>query len=217
GAQGGKKKEQTDMSLPSEDTLYPVSKESAIFSFSMEMRREEDLEENGVERRGGKEDGVSRGGGTFRQLKSLKTAIEHVPSHRYLKRLCSQRLFASPNPEEMTIYLYKSTSLIDRGMPVVLNFSKSNCFLRCCKEGERVFLQVEMCEKKKLKKISMNDENTLSFLFYMRADHTRQRRFESALHGGWFIQINTTNSVEMATMDGGMEEEQFLFVIQTNQ
>lgn len=281
----GRKKEQTDMSLPSEDTLYPVSKESTIFSFSMEMRREEDLEENGVEQEGGKEDGgleedvcgaenqeygegedlliismkktsisvvrgrgcdsgspcqgchgtgctfndvvmvsesskvvlVSRGGGTFRQLKSLKTAIEHVPSHRYLKRLCSQRLFASPNPEEMTIYLYKSTSLLDRGMPVVLNFSKSNCFLRCCKEGEHVFLQVEMCEKKKLKKISMNDETTLSFLFYMRADHTRQRRFESALHGGWFIQINTTNSVEMATMDGGMEEEQFLFVIQTSQ
>ncbi|XP_010790446.1 uncharacterized protein [Notothenia coriiceps] len=281
----GKKKEQNDMSLPSEDTLHPVSKESTIFSFSMEMRREEDLEENGVKQEGGKEDGgleedvcgaenqeygegedlliismkktsisvvrgrgcdsgspcqgchgtgctfndvvmvsesskvvlVSRGGGTFRQLKSLNTAIEHVPSHRYLKRLCSQRLFASPNPEEMTIYLYKSTSLIDRGMPVVLNFSKSNCFLRCYKEAERVFLQVEMCEKKKLKKISMNDETTLSFLFYMRADHTRQRRFESALHGGWFIQINTTNSVEMATMDGGMEEEQFLFVIQTNQ
>ncbi|KAJ4947924.1 hypothetical protein JOQ06_009953 [Pogonophryne albipinna] len=253
----GRKKEQTDMSLPSEDTLYPVSKESTIFkedvcgAENQEYGEGEDLliismkkTSISVVRGRGCDSGspcqgchgtgctfndvvmvsesskvvlVSRGGGTFRQLKSLKTAIEHVPSHRYLKRLCSQRLFASPNPEEMTIYLYKSTSLLDRGMPVVLNFSKSNCFLRCCKEGEHVFLQVEMCEKKKLKKISMNDETTLSFLFYMRADHTRQRRFESALHGGWFIQINTTNSVEMATMDGGMEEEQFLFVIQTSQ
>ncbi|KAK5874192.1 hypothetical protein PBY51_019163 [Eleginops maclovinus] len=285
----GKGKDHSDMSLPSEDTLRPVSKESTILSFSMEMRREEDLEENAVEQDGSKkEDGgieenvcgaenneygergdlliismsktsisvvrgrgcesgspcqgchgtgctfndvvmvsesskvvlVSRGGGSFRQLKSLKTPIEHVPSRHYLKRLCSEgNLFASPNPEDMTIYIYKSTSLEDKGMPVVLNFSKTISFLRCCKNGERVFLQVEKCEKQKLKKISMNDECTLSFLFYMNTDQTKQRRFESALHGGWFIQINTTGTtekVEMATMDGGMEEEQFLFIIQTN-
>lgn len=34
--------------FPAEDAFYPVSKESTLLSFSMEMRREEGLEENEV-------------------------------------------------------------------------------------------------------------------------------------------------------------------------
>nr|QJD09009.1 putative interleukin 1 family member [Cyclopterus lumpus] len=279
-------KEHTEQVFPAEDTLHPFSKESTVLSFSMEMRREEDLQQNEVgreaEREGGgakeeevcqpenKENGergdlliismtktsisvvsgrgcdnrspcqegckgtgctfnevvmvsessevmlVPRGGGCLRLLKSLNTAIEHLPSHLYLRGLCSQKaIYASPNPEEMTIYYYKSTSFTFRGQPVVLNFSKSNCFLRCCKEGDRVFLQVETCEKQRLKKISKNDEGALSFVFYMKAGGTKHRTFESALHGGWFIQIDTTDLVAMATLDGGTGNESFLFVIQT--
>ncbi|XP_037339655.2 uncharacterized protein LOC119225998 [Pungitius pungitius] len=273
----------TEQFFSSEDTLHPFSKESTVLSFSMDMRRMEDLErsdEGGVAQEGGvapedvcqPESGgrgdvliismtktsisvvtgrgcdsggpcegcpatgctfndvvmvsqssqvvlVSRGGGSFSQIKSLDTPIEHLPSHQYLRGLCSQKIiYASPNPEEMTIYFYKATSFsFFRGQPVVLNFSKSNCFLRCCKEGDRVFLQVETCEKQKLKKICKSDEIALSFVFYMKTDGTKERTFESALHADWFIKIDTSfaNSVGMANLDGRKGDESFFFVIQT--
>ncbi|TNN52100.1 Interleukin-1 beta [Liparis tanakae] len=279
-------KEHTEQVFPAEDTLHPFSKESTVLSFSMEMRREEDLQQSEVgqeaerEEDGDKEEDVCqpenkengergdlliismketsisvvngrgcdsrspcqgchgtgctfndvvmvsesskvmlvpRGHGDLCQRKSLNTPIEHFPSQQYLRGLCSHKaIYASPNPEEMTIYYYKSTRFFTfKGQPVVLNFSNSNCFLQCCKEGDRVFLQVETYEKQKLKKISKNDEGALSFVFYMKAGGTKQRTFESALHGGWFIQIDNTNLVTMATLDEGGGNESFLFIIQT--
>uniref|UniRef100_A0A8C9X2H3 Interleukin-1 beta n=2 Tax=Sander lucioperca TaxID=283035 RepID=A0A8C9X2H3_SANLU len=279
--------EHTEQSFPAEDTLHPFSKESTILRFSMEMRRETDLEnevgqegevkedvgieedicqaENEVNGERGdllivsmKKTSISvvtgrgcnsgspckgchgtgcnfndvvlvaesskvvlvpRGGDSMKQIKSLTSPIEHVVSHYYLRAVCPQStVYASPNPEEMTIYYYKyiQTNTSFRGVPVVLNFSKTNCFLRCCKEGQKVFLKVETCEKQRLKTISMSDESTLSFVFYMKADRTSRRKFESALHGGWFIQIdNHFESVDMATLDGGAGDESFLFLIQT--
>ncbi|XP_042343960.1 interleukin-1 family member A [Plectropomus leopardus] len=277
------KMKHTEQTFPAEDTLQPFTKESKILSFRMEMRREEDLQDNGVGQEGEAEENgimedvcpsentengergnllvismkktsisvvrgrgcdpgspcqgchgtgctlndvvvvsessevvlVPRGGDSFRQLKSFHTPVEHVVSHRYLRGLCSQsNLFASENPEEITIYYYKSTGTSFRGMPVVLNFSRSNCFLRCCKEGERVFLRVETCEKQRLKKISKSDESTLSFVFFMKGSQ-QQQKFESALHGGWFIQIDNAHSVKMAGLEGGAGDEAFLFIIQT--
>lgn len=49
--------------------------------------------------------------------------------------------------ERITIYCYKSNEQEEgeyRGMPVVLNFTESDCFLRCCKKDQRVFLQAEV-------------------------------------------------------------------------
>lgn len=48
--------------------------------------------------------------------------------------------------ERITIYSYRSNEMEKeyRGMPVVLNFTESNCFLRCCKNDQSVFLQVEV-------------------------------------------------------------------------
>lgn len=73
---------------------------------------------------------------------------------------------------------------------------------------------LQTCEKQRLKQISKSDESTLSFVFYMKADHSKQRKFESALHRGWFIRMVDTDLVEMGTVDGGKEDEQFLFIIQ---
>ncbi|XP_061669847.1 uncharacterized protein LOC133497731 isoform X2 [Syngnathoides biaculeatus] len=160
---------------------------------------------------------VSRGGGTFKQMRMFDTPIEHVASHKYLRGLCSQKtLYVSQQPEKMTIYYYKSTCL-DPHYPVVLNFTDSDCFLKCSKKGENVILQVEAVDKKKLKSISMNDETTLCFVFYMKSDSTKQRKFESALYRGWYIQIATSDSdsVEMAKSDGHQGIQSFLFVIQT--
>lgn len=164
---------------------------------------------------------VPRGSAIFKQEKLSNVLIEHVDTHRYLRGRCSQRsLYVSPNPEKITIYYYKSTSsLVEegnyRGVPVVLNLTMSNCFLRCCKDGDRVFLQVEECEHQRLRQISKSDESTLAFVFYMKTDKTKQRKFESVLHHGWFIHIVTqSDSVEMATLDGHREDHSFLFVIQ---
>uniref|UniRef100_A0A3P8U7V2 Interleukin-1 beta n=1 Tax=Amphiprion percula TaxID=161767 RepID=A0A3P8U7V2_AMPPE len=161
---------------------------------------------------------VPRGSGSFRQEKLSNVLIEHVDSHRYLRGQCSQKsLYVSPNPEKITIYYYKSNFMERnfRGVPVVLNLTSSNCFLRCCKDGDRVFLQVETCEQQRLRQISKSDESTLSFVFYMKSDKTKQRKFESVLHHGWFIHIVTeTECVEMATLDGRVEEHSFLFIIQ---
>ncbi|XP_023188681.1 uncharacterized protein LOC102218441 isoform X1 [Xiphophorus maculatus] len=160
---------------------------------------------------------VPRGDVSFRQEKLADVLIKHVPTHRYLRTICSEKtVYSSPNPEKITIYYYKSNAMdrTFRGIAVVLNLTGSNCFLRCCKEGDRVLLQVETCEKQRLRQISKNDDCTFSFVFYMMADRTKQRKFESALHNGWFIHVANTDLVEMAETDGERGESSFLFIIQ---
>ncbi|XP_077374823.1 interleukin-1 family member A isoform X2 [Festucalex cinctus] len=42
---------------------------------------------------------VSRGGATFKQLRTFNTAVEHAATHKYLRSLCSQKtLYVSPHP-----------------------------------------------------------------------------------------------------------------------
>ncbi|KAM9408770.1 uncharacterized protein KZ484_001155 [Pholidichthys leucotaenia] len=136
---------------------------------------------------------VPRGNDSFKQEKLLNALIEHVPSQRYLKGICSQQVIVAtpnqPNLENITIYLYKS-NIKDRatkGVPVVLNLTDSNCFIKCCMVGDKVLLKVEACEKQKLSKICKSDTSTISFVFYMKANRQKQRSFESVLHRGWFI------------------------------
>ncbi|RVE74335.1 hypothetical protein OJAV_G00021040 [Oryzias javanicus] len=159
---------------------------------------------------------VPRGGGMFRLEKLSEVFIEHKPSHRYLKRICSKTdIYTSPNPEKVTIYYYKSNIMekIYRGMPVVLNFTDSNCFLKCCKEGDNVVLQIETSEKNRLQQISKSDDSALAFVFYMIADRTKQRKFESALYEGWFICVQENTKAEVEPLND-MKEELFLFIIQ---
>ncbi|XP_078800431.1 uncharacterized protein LOC144990948 isoform X1 [Oryzias latipes] len=155
-------------------------------------------------------------GGSIRLEKLGEVFIEHKPSHRYLKRICSKTgLYTSPNPEKITIRYYKSNSVDKpyRGMPVVLNFTDTNCFLKCCKTEDGMILQIETCEKGRLQQISKSDESTLAFVFYMKADRTKLRTFESALYGGWFICVQENTKVGMEPLDK-MKEELFFFIIQ---
>ncbi|XP_012729831.2 interleukin-1 family member A [Fundulus heteroclitus] len=160
---------------------------------------------------------VPRGDVSFRQEKLSDVLIKHVPTHRYLRCICSEKtVYSSPNPEKITIYYYKSNAMdrLFRGIAVVLNLTGSNCFLKCSKDGDRVLLETETCEKEKLMQISKKDECTFSFVFYMKADRTKQRKFESALYKGWFIHLASTDLVEMAETDGERGDSSFLFVIQ---
>uniref|UniRef100_H3CVU5 Interleukin-1 n=1 Tax=Tetraodon nigroviridis TaxID=99883 RepID=H3CVU5_TETNG len=164
---------------------------------------------------------VSRGSESFKQEKSSNVMIQHVASHYYLSLVSEKIISASPNlsqhPERITIYSYKTNEVEQgqyRGMPVVLNFTDSDCFLRCCQEDQRVFLQAEGCDKRRLRQISKSDESALSFVFYMKADLSKQRTFESALHPGWFIRVEESDQVGMAHLEREEEEYSFLFVIQ---
>ncbi|XP_062274386.1 uncharacterized protein LOC133979773 [Scomber scombrus] len=264
-------KEPTNQPDPAEDFLYPVSKETRVLNFNMEMMREEDQESDWSKEGEGREDGgieddvcqpedeqngqdkhllvisltktsisVVKGRGcddgstchdvvvvaesstvtlvprgSFRQDRTQNVMVECLASQQYLRGICSQKtVYVSPNPENITIYYYRSTSRLFTGIPVVLNFTGSNCFLRCCKEGQKVLLQVETCDKKMLRKISKDDKTTLSFVFFMKGPRS-ELTFESVLHRGWFIQIVNTDEVEMATLDGRKKDQSFLFVIQT--
>uniref|UniRef100_A0A3Q0R7A7 Interleukin-1 beta n=1 Tax=Amphilophus citrinellus TaxID=61819 RepID=A0A3Q0R7A7_AMPCI len=160
---------------------------------------------------------VPRGSTSFRQEKFLNVLVEHVATHLYLRGVCSQSvIYASPNPEKITIYYYKSNGIRwgSTGVPVVLNLTDSNCFLRCCKQADTMLLKLETCEKERLKQISKSDESTLSFVFYMRGDAVKRRKFESALHRGWYINVINTDSVGMAALDGHAEPQSFVFIIQ---
>lgn len=72
---------------------------------------------------------------------------------------------------------------------------------------------MQTCEKGRLQQISKSDESTLAFVFYMKADRTKLRTFESALYGGWFICVQENTKVEMEPLDK-MKEELFFFIIQ---
>lgn len=140
---------------------------------------------------------VSRGPRVFSREKCNEAELEHIHSHLFMRSLCSQNsVYMSQSPERITIYYYKFKP-VSKGLPVVLNFTGSECFLKCSRnEVDRVMLTVEVCDKQKLKKISHSDHAALSFMFYMKSDPGRNTTFESALHQGWFIRVSD-GQVEM--------------------
>ncbi|CAL1604594.1 unnamed protein product [Knipowitschia caucasica] len=158
---------------------------------------------------------VSRGSGSLKCLKGNEVEVEHS-SHMYLRALCDQsRAYVSHKPERMTIYYYRSVNLDPRGLPVVLNFTNSNCFLMSCADGDRVLLKVQFCEKKNLKKISNSDQHLLSFVFYMKSEPTGKTTFESAKHCGWFIQVSGSDCEVLLQTEEPREEKMFHILIQT--
>lgn len=74
-----------------------------------------------------------------RQLHTAKI-FQHlnlILNFKFICLLCS---------EKITIRYYKSNSVDKpyRGMPVVLNFTDTNCFLKCCKTEDGMILQIEV-------------------------------------------------------------------------
>uniref|UniRef100_A0A8C6USV2 Interleukin-1 beta n=1 Tax=Neogobius melanostomus TaxID=47308 RepID=A0A8C6USV2_9GOBI len=156
---------------------------------------------------------VARGGGSLRHLKCSEAVVEHMSSSLYIRSVCQEkRVYVAENPERITIYYYKSDAKTN-GLPVVLNFSGSDCFLKCCKNGETVQLQVERCDKQILRSISRSDQHALAFVFYMKSERTRITTFESALYSGWLIQVSDCG-VEMVKTAGPQEENFFYIIIQ---
>ncbi|CAL8379466.1 unnamed protein product [Arctogadus glacialis] len=143
--------------------------------------------------------------------------LENIHSRTYLRDLCEDNmLYASNNPTEMTIYSYKSTVTNEtfRGVPVVLNFTKSESFLKCTKQDNGAILRVEACDKQRLRLICKQDESVLAFLFYMKGTMSGEHQFESALCEGWFIQVLDKEKVLVANPPVPNNEPSFYFVIE---
>ncbi|KAF4107394.1 uncharacterized protein si:ch73-226l13.2 [Onychostoma macrolepis] len=82
------------------------------------------------------------------------------------------------------------------GVPVVLNFTDTDNFLCCTSQGEETILTVKTYDRKKIR-ISANDPEKLSLIFYMSQKCDGLRYFESVLHRGWFIHTVNDDVVKM--------------------
>ncbi|KAJ8282478.1 hypothetical protein COCON_G00049970 [Conger conger] len=118
-----------------------------------------------------------------------------------------------PNAD-ISIYYYKSDSVEsdNRGAPVVLNFSGTECFLNCKNQDGKAILSIESCDKIKLKHIVSGDKETWPFVFYMKRNKGDSLHlFESANCPGWFIH---SKNEDVAVKRRETEEETFFFIIQ---
>ncbi|KAL1021765.1 hypothetical protein UPYG_G00017690 [Umbra pygmaea] len=258
---------------PGSGGLHPVTKENTMFSFSLEMRREDDLTDmecdgchlsddvtkedvnededdfdnlilvtmkntniSVIRGRGGcdgkpcdinevvmvaESSKITQGMGNLENVKQWdNTIIENYLYHLYIRRKRKPDGVIIPklasNPEKITIYQYKSDCVDGdfRGIPVVLNFTNSNCFLKCVNNGTNVSLNVMACDKQRLKSIKKDDEEILPFVFYMKAESSKTRRFESAVNQGWFI--HTANEIELGVaVPQATGDQSFFFIIHT--
>ncbi|XP_015219155.1 uncharacterized protein [Lepisosteus oculatus] len=113
----------------------------------------------------------------------------------------------------MTIYYYKVDNVDGdfRGTPVVLNFTNTNCFLKCSKIRGKVTLNIDSCNKENLQQISCGNKDTWPFVFYMKASRDNCRRFESANFPGWFIKETALEVMRVESRN--TEDQSFFFLI----
>ncbi|XP_051957785.1 uncharacterized protein LOC127626207 isoform X1 [Xyrauchen texanus] len=114
----------------------------------------------------------------------------------------------------ITIYYYMVNILdSNAGVPVVLNFTGTNNFFRCTTEQDKKTLKVESYTKSELKNICADDPEKWSFVFYMTSEKDSLRRFESALHRGWFIHIQNVCDSNEVDMDERENDKSNMFFI----
>uniref|UniRef100_A0A8C2JVK8 Interleukin-1 n=1 Tax=Cyprinus carpio TaxID=7962 RepID=A0A8C2JVK8_CYPCA len=96
----------------------------------------------------------------------------------------------------------------ESGVPIVLNFTGTDNFLSCTSKGEEKILTVKTYDRKK---ISADDPEKSSLIFYMSQKRDGLRYFESALYRGWFI--HTINDIGVK-MQRGNNAPSSCFVIE---
>ncbi|XP_078264846.1 uncharacterized protein LOC144598543 [Rhinoraja longicauda] len=116
---------------------------------------------------------------------------------------------------QMTIFYYKSNKIPNPycGLPVVLKFSKTNCFLMCHSEESNILLRIEGCTSDSLKRIPEGSPKW-RFIFYMKEQQDGTLSFESAQYPGWFI--NNLWNQKRAEMKRTVEETlnaDFIFIL----
>ncbi|KAL4656893.1 hypothetical protein GN956_G3924 [Arapaima gigas] len=143
--------------------------------------------------------------------------IQNLNNDKFMKNTENTVCMSAHNllkSARITIYFYKYTDIYGpfHGIPVVLNFTGSEKFLKCSAKDNKVFLTVECYEKQKLLQFGCSDKDCLSFLFYMKANQDGSKKFESAMHMGWFMK-GFCNKVEMGPLSP--ENESCYFLIQS--
>ncbi|XP_048090627.1 interleukin-1 family member A isoform X2 [Alosa alosa] len=139
-------------------------------------------------------------------------ALEGLLSRLYVNPVGDQTRLKT-NPAKITIYYYQSNHVdgSSKGVPVVLNFSGTDKFIRCSRHPDSLeaIINVTPYEKSKLKCISKEDHESLAFVFYMKGGRARERIFESAHCEGFFIHSN--NRAITATRQN--MDDTFYFII----
>lgn len=143
----------------------------------------------------------------------------HNDRDQYLRPgVCRRRIVLSRQNSEsaqMTIFYYKSNKIPNpyHGLPVVLKFSNTNCFLMCHSEELNILLRIEECSSESLKNIAEGSP-TWRFIFYMKEQQDGTLSFESARYPGWFI--NNEWNEKRAEMKKTVEETlnaDFIFIL----
>nr|AJY53641.1 interleukin-1 receptor antagonist [Ctenopharyngodon idella] len=125
----------------------------------------------------------------------MKTFMEEKYVSRSLPkhRICLNNTMSEP----ITIYYYTKNDC--PGLPVVLNFTNTENFFSCTTKQDvnTKILTVVQCRKSDLQKICPDDPQKWSLVFYMSTGADNLRRFESALHRGWFIYTKNVEKYEV--------------------
>uniref|UniRef100_UPI00358EFC33 uncharacterized protein n=2 Tax=Myxine glutinosa TaxID=7769 RepID=UPI00358EFC33 len=95
----------------------------------------------------------------------------------------------------MTIYEFKPLIPSNKGVPVILGFTNSNCFLACkADDTGNIRLTVETCDPNCFKRIDNDDKDVHPFIFFRKEQQDGSIWFESACFPCWFIESNARNS-----------------------
>ncbi|RXM32682.1 Cytoplasmic tyrosine-protein kinase BMX [Acipenser ruthenus] len=228
----------TQQKAPNKGVYQPYFKEMVVMNISMEMEREDKTEEEETagasdDKDTGASDPVDEGRCEAEDLlvvslsETSVTILRGRGHERPPGTRCSTCHSKNCNLHDavvlskastltlanMTIYHYKS-DYVDGpflGTPVVLNFTKSNCFLCCDKDKDKVILKVDACHKEELRHIS-DDLPTWQFVFYMKANADNARRFESAKYRNWFLSEPLKGTVRMKPKEIESEQSFFFFI-----
>uniref|UniRef100_A0A8C4PWV4 Interleukin-1 n=2 Tax=Eptatretus burgeri TaxID=7764 RepID=A0A8C4PWV4_EPTBU len=135
----------------------------------------------------------------FRELPEVHVVSEYDTSLTRCNSpvgVCAEP-FHSPIPKKflMTIYEFKPLFPSNKGVPVILGFTNSNCFL-ACKEDDtgNIRLTVETCDPSCFKSINNDDKEIHPFMFFRKEQLDGSIWFESACFPHWFIESNAINS-----------------------
>ncbi|TSY13819.1 hypothetical protein Baya_14042 [Bagarius yarrelli] len=125
---------------------------------------------------------------------------------------------ALQDERDITIYYYRSNMLDDlgKGVPVVLNVSNSNQFLKCTFQQDKAVLSLGCFEKEKLNLIYKNDPLVWPFVFYLTHTKDDCRHFESAECRGWFIRTQSELVYMDKDADKNLEDKSFLLISSPN-
>ncbi|KAG7315339.1 hypothetical protein KOW79_021427 [Hemibagrus wyckioides] len=159
-----------------------------------------------------------RGIGAFKKDKESQVLIQSLQNTPISPENIKPRRRGACMPKptsDITIYYYQTNMMEDlgKGIPVVLNISNTNQFLKCTFISEKAVLSLECLEKERLDFITTDNSDTWPFVFYLSGMKDNCRCFESAQCRGWFIRTEFDSVCMAEHKDKDKEPEKYAFII----